>query len=137
MRANEFITEQELDEIDRRGFLKALGAGAAAAATAGIAPQAKADVSFGGLTHHDDGSKTFQQGPLTVKQSPGGAQEAEFKFADDIVKAFKRGNVSGVSAQGPSKDAIINVVQTAKNRGIDVNSPRFQKYLQTLLSQNR
>ena len=37
MRANEFITEQELDEVDRRGFLKALGAGAAAAATAGIA----------------------------------------------------------------------------------------------------
>ena len=119
MRANEFITEQELDEIDRRGFLKALGAGAAAAAaaTAGIAPQAKADVSFGGLTHHDDGSKTFQQGPLTVKQSPGGAQEAEFRFADDIVKAFKRGNVSGVSAEGPSKDAIINVVQTAKKIG--------------------
>ena len=70
-------------------------------------------------------------------RSPDGSQEAEYKFADDIVKAFKRGNVSGSSASGPNKDAIINVMQAAKKQGIDVNSPRFKKYLQTLLSQQK
>ena len=38
MRAKEFITEAVLDEIDRRGFLKALGAGAAVAG--GLVPGA-------------------------------------------------------------------------------------------------
>ena len=137
MRINELLTEEDLDEIDRRGFLKALGAGAATAATASIAPRAQADVNFGGLTQHDDGSQTYQQGPMSLKQNPDGSQEAEYKFADDIVKAFKRGNVSGFSASGPNKDAIINVMQAAKKQGIDVNSPRFKKYLQTLLSQQK
>ena len=137
MKSSEFITEEELDEIDRRGFLKALGAGAAMAAGSAIAPRAQADVSFGGFTQHDDGSQTYQQGPMSLKQNPDGSQEAEYKFADDIVKAFKRGNVSGSSASGPNKDAIINVMQAAKKQGIDVNSPRFKKYLQTLLSQQK
>ena len=137
MLLNELFVQDELDEIDRRGFLKALGAGAATAATASIAPRAQADVSFGGFTQHDDGSQTYQQGPMSLRQNPNGSQEAEYKFADDIIRAFKRGNVSGFSASGPNKDAIINVVQTAKNRGIDVNSPRFKKYLETLLRQHQ
>ena len=40
MRINEILTEAELDEIDRRGFLRGMGAAAAAAAVPGAAQAA-------------------------------------------------------------------------------------------------
>ena len=132
MRYREFISDQQLDEVDRRGFLRALGAGAATAAGAALAPQARADVSLGGFTQHDDGSETYQQGPMKLTQRPDGSQEAEYQLAQDLVRAWRRGNVSGMSAQGPSRDAIINVLRSAQRQGVDVNSPRFKKYLQSL-----
>ena len=132
MRYREFISDQQLDEVDRRGFLRALGAGAATAAGAALAPRARADVSLGGFTQHHDGSETYQQGPMKLTQRPDGSQEAEYQLAQDLVRAWRRGNVSGMSAQGPSRDAIINVLRSAQRQGVDVNSPRFKKYLQSL-----
>ena len=131
MRAKEFITEQELDEIDRRGFLKALG-GAALAGSMGVAGLAQADTSMGGVTQHDNGAVSYSAGPMHVQQNPDKSLEAEYKFYDNTVKAFQRGNVSGMSAAGPNKDQIINVTTAAKRQGIDTNSPRFQKFLQSL-----
>jgi hypothetical protein len=125
MRAREFIAE-----IDRRGFLKALGAGALGAA--GVTGTAKADTSFGGLSQHDNGAVSYQAGPMSVRQNPDKSVEAEYQFYDNMIKAFRRGNVSGTSAQGSAKDAIINVEKTARARGIDTQSPRFQKFLQSL-----
>jgi hypothetical protein len=69
---------------------------------------------------------------MSLKQNPDGSQEAEFQFYDNVIRAFRRGNVSGISAQGSAKNALINVEKTARARGIDTESPRFQKFLQSL-----
>jgi hypothetical protein len=125
MRAREFVTE-----VDRRGFLKALGAGALG--LAGVSGVAKADTTIGNITQHDNGATSYQAGPMRLTQNPDKSVEAEYRFYDDIIKAFRRGNVSGVSVQGPDKDDLINVVKTAQARGINTQSPKFQKFLQTL-----
>jgi len=76
MRAKEFITEAELDEIDRRGFIRALGAGAGAAALASIAPIAKAgqytpvaNLSQAGLTRwKEEAAKLYPRLVSVYKQ---------------------------------------------------------------------
>jgi len=45
MKINEILVEQDLDEIDRRGFLKTLGKGAAAAAATGLGVGAAKDAA--------------------------------------------------------------------------------------------
>ena len=132
MKINEIITEEALDEIDSKGLLKALGAGALALGIAGGAGAAKADTTFGDMTQHDNGATTYQSGPMRITQNPDKSIEAEYRFYDNVIKTFQRGNVSGTSAQGSGKDVLINIVKTAQSRGIDTQSPRFQKFLQSL-----
>ena len=48
MRINEILTEAELDEIDRRGFLRGMGAAAAAAAVPGAAQAALNSMTVNG-----------------------------------------------------------------------------------------
>lgn len=72
MRAHEFLTESQLDEIDRRGFLKGIGAaavGAAGVAGAGKA-QAKGNWQLYSITGTDwkrDPKKLNYWGPNDIK----------------------------------------------------------------------
>lgn len=128
MRAKEFINEHDLDE----GWKEIAAAGALATGLAFGGGAANADTTFGDITQHDNGATTYQSGPMRITQNPDKSIEAEYRFYDNVIKTFQRGNVSGTSAQGSSKDALINVVKTAQSRGIDTQSPRFQKFLQSL-----
>jgi len=79
MKAYEFLTESQLDEIDRRGFLKGMGAAAVGAAGVASPGKAQAKGNWKSVGVNSQGTPTFVDINSIVRK-PNGEVECWIKY---------------------------------------------------------
>ena len=89
----------------------------------------KEDVSFNGITQHDNGDMSYNQGPLSVRKSKDGSVDTTATIGDTSARI--QANPIGVktlTAQGAQADAINSVDASAQRKGVDpAKFAAFQK----------
>jgi hypothetical protein len=87
------------------------------------------DVSFNGVTQHDNGDMTYSQGPLTTRQNKDGSSDTTATIGDTTARVQQNPiGVKTMTAQGPGADAINSVDASAERKGVDPK--KFAKFQQ-------
>jgi hypothetical protein len=78
------------------------------------------DVSFGGVTQHDNGDTSFNQGPISMRQNKDGSSDMTATLGDTTARVQQNPiGVKTMTAQGSAADAIVGADASASRLGAD------------------
>jgi hypothetical protein len=78
------------------------------------------DVSFNGVTQHDNGDMSYSQGPLSVRQNKDGSSDMQATIGDTTARVQQNPiGVKTMTAQGSAADAIVGTDASAQRKGVD------------------
>ena len=87
------------------------------------------DISFNGVTQHDNGDMSYNQGPLSIRKSKDGSVDTTATIGDTTARI--QANPIGVktlTAQGAQADALVGADASAQRKGVD--PARFAQFKQ-------
>ena len=94
-----------------------------------LAGMPKEDISFNGVTQHDNGDMSYSQGPMTMRQSKDGSSDMSATIGDTTARVQQNPiGVKTITAKGPSADDIVGADASAQRMG--VNPAKFAKFQQ-------
>ena len=93
MRINEILTEAELAEIDRRGFLRGMGAAAAAAAVPGAAQAALNSMTVNGRQVQPCSTEWVREIQDSIQQIKAGIQRRQQMIKDPNMTFSRRASM--------------------------------------------
>ena len=87
------------------------------------------DISFNGVTQHDNGDMSYNQGPLSMRQNKDGSSDMSATIGDTTARVQQNPiGVKTLTAQGPAADSINSVDASAERKGVDPKKfAAFQK----------
>ena len=87
------------------------------------------DISFNGVTQHDNGDMSYNQGPLSMRQNKDGSSDMSATIGDTTARVQQNPiGVKTLTAQGPEADSINSVDASAERKGVDPKKfAAFQK----------
>ena len=86
-------------------------------------------VSFNGVTQHDNGDMSYNQGPLSMRKNKDGSSDMSATIGDTTARVQQNPiGVKTMTAQGPHADAINSVDASAERKGVDPK--KFAKFQQ-------
>jgi len=87
------------------------------------------DISFNGVTQHDNGDMSYSQGPLSVRQNKDGSSDMQATLGDTTARVQQNPiGVKTMTAQGSAADAIVGTDASARRKG--VNTDKFAAFKQ-------
>jgi hypothetical protein len=87
------------------------------------------EVSFNGVTQHDNGDMSYNQGPLSMRKNKDGSSDMSATIGDTTARVQQNPiGVKTMTAQGPQADAINSVDASAERKGVDPK--KFAKFQQ-------
>lgn len=85
------------------------------------------DVSFNGLTQHDNGDMSYSAGPMSVRQSKDGSLDAQYDSGMGTFRMQRNPvGVKTLSATGDVEDQVIGTDASAKRLGVDPRKVKAQ-----------
>lgn len=110
-----------------------LGAKAPTAGEPTLAPGAEItiksdeDISFNGVTQHDNGDMSYNAGPMSIRKSKDGSTDAKYTVGDTDIRMQQNPiGVKTLSAKGSMADAVTGVDASAQRLGVDPRKVRAQ-----------
>jgi hypothetical protein len=87
------------------------------------------DISFNGVTQHDNGDMTYRQGPLSMRKNKDGSSDATATIGDTTARVQQSPiGIKTMTAQGSAADSIVGVDASAERTGVDPKKfAAFQK----------
>ena len=87
------------------------------------------DISFNGVTQHDNGDVSYSQGPISMRKNKDGSSDATATIGDTTARVQQSPiGVKTMTAQGPAADSIVGVDASAERTGVDPKKfAAFQK----------
>jgi hypothetical protein len=87
------------------------------------------DISFAGVTKHDNGDTTYRNGPLTIRKNKDGSSDTNAEFGGTTARVQQNPiGVKTMTAQGDYADDIVGVDASAERMGVDPK--KFAKFQQ-------
>lgn len=89
------------------------------------------DISFNGVTQHDNGDMSYQAGPLSMRKNKDGSSDTTATIGDTTARVQQNPiGVKTLTAQGPAADAINSTDASAQRKDVDpAKFAAFQKQL--------
>jgi hypothetical protein len=89
------------------------------------------DISFNGVTQHDNGDMSYQAGPLSMRKNKDGSSDTTATIGDTTARVQQNPiGVKTITAQGSSADAVVGADASAHRLGADpAKLAAFQKQL--------
>lgn len=93
------------------------------------------DISFNGVTQHDNGDMTYNQGPLTIRKNKDGSSDTTATLGDTTARVQQNPiGVKTLTAQGVNADVINSVDASAERKG--VNPAKFAAFQKQTVQEN-
>lgn len=78
------------------------------------------DISFAGVTKHDNGDMSYNQGPMSIRKSKDGSTDAKYDIGNTQVRMQQNPiGVKTMTAKGDWADDVIGVDASAERKGVD------------------
>jgi hypothetical protein len=89
------------------------------------------DISFNGVTQHDNGDMSYQAGPLSVRKNKDGSSDTTATIGDTTARVQQNPiGVKTITAQGSGADAVVGADASTQRLGADpAKLAAFQKQL--------
>jgi hypothetical protein len=85
-----------------------------------LSGMADEDISMGGVTHHNNGDMSYNQGPLSMRKNKDGSSDMTATIGDTTARVQQNPiGVKTMTAQGAQADAIVGADASASRLGVD------------------
>lgn len=85
-----------------------------------LAGMADEDVSAFGVTQHDNGDVSYNQGPMSLRKSKDGSTDTQYDVGDTNLRVQQNpAGVKTITAKGSMADAVTGVDASAQRLGVD------------------
>ena len=85
-----------------------------------VSEEPNEDISFAGVTQHDNGDMSYSHGPMSIRQSKDGSTDAKYDVGNTQVRVQKNPiGVKTMTAKGDWADDVVGVDASAQRLGVD------------------